>query len=79
MNFEIIHEQHSKPFNISTVVGESILAKRFYHDCPIFVRHKSTMVDLIGFDKVDFDVILCMEWLHACCASIDCRTRVIKF
>ncbi len=28
---------------------------------------------------VDFDVILGMDWLHACYASIDCRTRVVKF
>ena len=28
---------------------------------------------------VDFDVILGMDWLHACFASIDCRTRVLKF
>ena len=28
---------------------------------------------------VDFDVILGMDWLHACFASIDCRTKVVKF
>ena len=28
---------------------------------------------------LDFDVILGMNWLHACFASIDCRTRVVKF
>ncbi|KAH0775084.1 hypothetical protein KY290_012221 [Solanum tuberosum] len=28
---------------------------------------------------VDFDVILGMDWLHACFASIDCRTRIVKF
>ena len=28
---------------------------------------------------IDFDVILGMYWLHACFASIDCRTRLIKF
>ena len=27
----------------------------------------------------DFDVILGMILFHACFASIDCRTRVIKF
>ncbi|PBO41484.1 hypothetical protein CKX42_26525, partial [Escherichia coli] len=37
------------------------------------------MVDLIELDMVDFDVILGMDWLHACYASIDCRTRVVKF
>ncbi|WMV45761.1 hypothetical protein MTR67_039146 [Solanum verrucosum] len=28
---------------------------------------------------LDFDVILGMGWLHSCYASIDCRTRLIKF
>ncbi|WMV10110.1 hypothetical protein MTR67_003495 [Solanum verrucosum] len=37
------------------------------------------MADLIELDMVDFDVILCMVWLHACYASVDCRTRVVKF
>ena len=28
---------------------------------------------------IDFDSIFGMDWLHACFASIDCRTRVVKF
>ena len=28
---------------------------------------------------VDFDVILGMDWLYSSYASIDCRTRVVKF
>ena len=28
---------------------------------------------------VDFYVILGMKWLHDCFASIDCRTRIVKF
>ena len=28
---------------------------------------------------MDFDVILGMHWLHAFFASIDCRTRLLKF
>lgn len=27
---------------------------------------------------LDFDVILGMDWLHACFSSIDRRTRVVK-
>ncbi|KAG5587432.1 hypothetical protein H5410_047866 [Solanum commersonii] len=37
------------------------------------------MADLVELDMVDFDVILGMDWLHACYASIDCRTRVVRF
>jgi len=28
---------------------------------------------------LDFDVILKMIWLHSYYASIDCRTRIVKF
>ncbi|KAH0669343.1 hypothetical protein KY285_023504 [Solanum tuberosum] len=79
MNFDVIPEQHSEPFSVSTPVGESILAERVYRDCPISINHKSTMADLIELGMVDFDVILGMDWLHACYASVDCRTRVVKF
>ena len=37
------------------------------------------MVDLVELNMVDFDVILGMNLIHACYASIDCRTRVVKF
>ncbi|KAG5614612.1 hypothetical protein H5410_014436 [Solanum commersonii] len=58
MNFDVIPEQLSEPFSVSTPVGRSILVERVYGDCPIFVNHKSTMTDLIELDMVDFDVIL---------------------
>ena len=28
---------------------------------------------------LDLDVILGMDWLHACFASIDCTTRIVRF
>ena len=28
---------------------------------------------------VDFDVILGMDWLHSCYASVDYRTRIVPF
>ena len=28
---------------------------------------------------VDFNVILAMDWLHSCYASVDCRTRIVRF
>ena len=41
--------------------------------------NRVSYVDLVELDMLDFDVILGMYWLHACFASIDCRTRVVKF
>ncbi|KAH0773395.1 hypothetical protein KY290_010532 [Solanum tuberosum] len=55
---------------------DSVVAKSVYRICPISLSHKVTLVEL---DMSDFDVILGMDGLHACYASIDCRTRVVKF
>uniref|UniRef100_M1DKW3 Gag-pol protein n=1 Tax=Solanum tuberosum TaxID=4113 RepID=M1DKW3_SOLTU len=79
MNFNFLPEKLSDPFSVSTPVSESIIAERVYRDCPVSVNHKSTMTDLVELDMVDFDVILGMDWLHVCYASVDCRTRVVKF
>ena len=37
------------------------------------------MVDFVELDMIDFDVILVMDCLYTCLASIDCITRVVKF
>ena len=41
--------------------------------------NRVTHIELVELDMVDFDVILGMDWLHACFSSINCRTRVVKF
>ena len=79
MNFDIIPEQLSEPFSVSTLVSESVLAERVYHDCPISVNHKSTMTEFVEFNMIDFDFILGMYYLHSFYALVDCRTRVAKF
>ena len=79
VNFNILPDLLLKTFSISTPVGDSILDERVYRDCTIFSNNKSTMPDLVELDMVDFDVILGMDWLHACYASVNYRTRVIKF
>ncbi|WMV51272.1 hypothetical protein MTR67_044657 [Solanum verrucosum] len=58
MNFDVRLEKLLKPFNVSTLVGESVLAETVYQDSTISVNHKSIMDDLVELDMVDFDVIL---------------------
>ena len=79
MNFYAIPEQLSKPLNVPTPIGESILEEGVYHDCPVFMNHKSTMTDLVELDMVQFDVIFGMDWLHIYYATIYFSTRVVKF
>ena len=77
--FDIPLEKFCERFCVSTLVGESILLERVYRDCPIFINHKNPIADLVELDMVEFDVILGMDWLHACYASIEGRTRVVRF
>ena len=72
---DILHE----PFLVSTLVGESVVAKRVYQNCPISLPNRVSYVDIIELDMLDFNIILGMDWLHACFASIDCSTRVVRF
>ena len=59
--FEILCKKLCEHFCISTPIGDSILAERFYCDCHISINHKNTMADLVGLYLVDFDVILEMD------------------
>ncbi|MDV3143947.1 MAG: hypothetical protein Q8763_02865 [Candidatus Phytoplasma australasiaticum] len=68
-----------EPFSISTPVGESIRVERIYRDFLVSIYHRDTLANLIKLKMVDFDVILGMDWLHACYASVDYRTRNVKF
>lgn len=79
VNFGIGLEKLSKPFLVSILMDESVVARRFYKKYPITVLHKIILADLIELEMVDFNVILGMDWLHSCYASIDCRTRLVKF
>ena len=45
----------------------------------ISLSSRVTLVDWIELVMLDFDVILGMDLLHFCFASIECRTRVVKF
>ena len=47
-----------------TPEGESVVAKRVYRNCPIMLPNRFSYVELVELDMFDFDVILCMDWLH---------------
>ena len=77
--FDVLPYILYEPFLVSTPVGESVIAKRVYLNCPISLPNRVSYVDLVELDMHDFDIILGMGWLHACFASIDCRIRVVRF
>ena len=66
-------------FIVSTSVGESVVSKRVYRNFPIMFPNRVSYVELVAVYILDFDIILGMDLLHGYFASIDCKTRVVKF
>ncbi|KAH0721575.1 hypothetical protein KY285_005148 [Solanum tuberosum] len=79
VKFDVSPETLSEPFSVSTPVGDRVIARRVYKNCPITVSQKVTSADLVELEMVDFDVILGMDWLHSYYISVDCRTRIVRF
>ena len=48
-------------------------------DCPINVLNKVTHAHLIELSMINFNIILSMDWLHKCYATIDYRNKVVRF
>lgn len=50
-----------EPLSIFTLLGDSIVPRKVYSDCVVCIHNRETLVDLIEFNIVDFDVILSMD------------------
>ena len=59
--FDVLPNVFIEPFSFTTLVGDSIVARRVFRSCPISLTNRVTWVDLVEFDMVDFDVILGMD------------------
>ncbi|XP_070034402.1 uncharacterized protein [Nicotiana tomentosiformis] len=55
-------EKLCKPFEVSTPVGESVIARHIYRGCPVKVYHRLTVAYLVELEMVDFDVIMGIDW-----------------
>ena len=77
--FDILADTFQEPLVVSNSVGESVVAKKVYRNCPIMLPNRVSYVDLVELDMLDFDVMLGMDWSNSCFASIYCRTGVVRF
>ncbi|KAH0641960.1 hypothetical protein KY290_033563 [Solanum tuberosum] len=68
-----------KPLEVSTPIGESIIARRVYRNYIVTVCDRDTLADLVELEMVNFDVIMGMDWLASCYATVDCRTKMLHF
>ena len=76
--FGILPECLLEPFVVSTTTGKSILAERVYINCVVSIYHRDTLADLVELEMVDFDIILGMDWLHACYASLTVEPALLS-
>ncbi|XP_070037149.1 uncharacterized protein [Nicotiana tomentosiformis] len=51
-----------EPFEVSTPIGDPVIARREYKDYIVVVHNRSTVADLIELDMVEFDVIMDKRW-----------------
>uniref|UniRef100_M1DMG2 Gag-pol protein n=1 Tax=Solanum tuberosum TaxID=4113 RepID=M1DMG2_SOLTU len=79
VKFDVSPETLSELFSVSTLVGDPVIARWVYINCPVTISQKVTSADLVEFEIVGFDVIVGMNWLHSCYASVDYRTRIVHF
>ena len=53
MKFDILPNKLDEPFSVSTLVDDTVVAKRVYKGCPISFPNRVTFVDLIELDMLD--------------------------
>ncbi|XP_017978268.1 PREDICTED: uncharacterized protein LOC108662422 [Theobroma cacao] len=61
---------------VSTPLKEVFVAELEYESCVVRVKDKDTLINLVVLDTLDFDMILGMDWLAPCHASVDCYHKL---
>ena len=74
-----IKSEPIEPFEVATPVGDSVIARQVYKDCSIIICDRCTKADLIELDVIEFDIIMGMDWLASCYATVDCQKKVVRF
>jgi hypothetical protein len=77
------HNLESIPLEIElcvdTPVGGVVIASDICKSCVTKIADRELVADLTLLEMKDFDVILGMDWLAANYASVDCRSKKVKF
>ena len=56
----------NEPFEVSIPTDESIIARKVYHNCIVYVFDCDSLVELIKQEMVEYDVVMGMDWLTSC-------------
>ena len=68
--YEIHPELLYELFVVLTPIGESIISRRVYHDCVVTVCVLDTLANPIELEIIHFDVIMGIDWLSSCYATM---------
>ncbi|XP_070029036.1 uncharacterized protein [Nicotiana sylvestris] len=60
---------------VFTPIEDSIVVNRVYQSCLVTIGGYETRVDLMLLNMVDYDVILCMDWLSLYYGILDCHAK----
>ncbi|XP_070047138.1 uncharacterized protein [Nicotiana tomentosiformis] len=66
-------------FEVSTPVGESVVVRRVYRGCDVMIHNRHTLADLNRLEMIEFDVIMGIDWLASCYATVDCWKKDVRF
>ncbi|XP_070050006.1 uncharacterized protein [Nicotiana tomentosiformis] len=64
-----------RPFEVSTPIGDPVIARWVYKDCILVVHSRYTVADLIELDMVEFDVIMEAEHADHLCIVLRVLTK----
>ena len=76
IRFDVLQDVLIDDFSASKPISEFIVAMRVYRNCLISLYRRFAHVDLVYFSMLDLNVILGIDYLHSCYASINCSTLV---
>ncbi|XP_070005643.1 uncharacterized protein [Nicotiana sylvestris] len=71
-------EPLGSPVHVSTLVGDFMVVDRIYRSCVVTFCGFETRVDLLLLDMIDFEVILCMDWLSPYHAVLGCHAKTVS-
>ena len=55
------------------------MVQLMFPSCIISINRVDTIANLLLLEMMDFDVILGMDWLSSCRATVDCHSEAVKF
>lgn len=64
---------------MATLMGETLMVEYPYQACQILLGETENIANLMVLGMTDFNVILGMDWLASCHATLDYRSKTIKF